>query len=281
MVKNNYPSRRQAKKQTNWFLVISSVLIAILLVVAGLYSVFGVSRTVQQTNGSSVTKSSKQATDATQSKDTKGLPDVSPKDWELLLVNRDNKSKELNPEIADVDGVSVDARIAKNVKQFLAAAQEIDPSYHLISGYRSVAYQTELYNSYVQQEMAADPSLTESQAEKKVQTYSQPPGASEHQTGLSIDISISSLGGDLVEEFGTTDAGKWVAKNGHKYGFIIRYPKGKEKVTGYSYEPWHIRYVGKDLAKYLYKNKLTMEEYYGYKLSEGEMSEITSDTVNP
>ena len=165
--KNNYPSRRQAKKQTNWFLVISSVLIAMLLIAAGLYSVFGVSRTVQQANGSSVTKSSKQATDATRSKDTKGLPDVSPKDWELLLVNRDNKSKELNPEIADVDGVSVDARIAKNVKQFLAAAQEIDPSYHLISGYRSVAYQTELYNSYVQQEMAADPSLTESQAEKK------------------------------------------------------------------------------------------------------------------
>ena len=88
--KNNYPSRRQAKKQTNWFLVISSVLIAMLLIAAGLYSVFGVSRTVQQTNGSSVTKSSKQATDATQSKDAKGLPDVSPKDWQLLLVNRDN-----------------------------------------------------------------------------------------------------------------------------------------------------------------------------------------------
>ena len=156
MVKNNYPSRRQAKKQTNWFLVISSVLIAVLLVAAGLYSVFGVNRTVQQTNRSSVIKGSKQATDVTQSKDTKGLPDVSPKDWELLLVNRDNKSKELNPEIVDVDGVSVDARIAKNVKEFLAAAQEIDPSYHLISGYRSVAYQTELYNSYVQQEMAAD-----------------------------------------------------------------------------------------------------------------------------
>ena len=151
MVKNSYPSRRQAKKQTNWFLVISGVLTAILLVTAGLYSVFGVSRTVQQTNGSSVTKNSKQITDSTQSKDTKGLPDVSPKDWKLLLVNRDNKSKELNPELANVYGVSVDARIAKNVEEFLATAQEINPSYHLISGYRSVAYQTELYNSYVQQ----------------------------------------------------------------------------------------------------------------------------------
>ena len=105
MVKNNYPSRRQAKKQTNWFLVISSVLIAVLLVAAGLYSVFGVSRTVQQTNGSSVTKSSKQATDATQSKDAKGLPDVSPKDWQLLLVNRDNKSKELEELISSTNDI--------------------------------------------------------------------------------------------------------------------------------------------------------------------------------
>ena len=223
MVKNSYPSRRQAKKQTNWFLVISGVLTAILLVTAGLYSVFGVSRTVQQTNGSSVTKNSKQITYSTQSKDTKGLPDVSPKDWELLLVNRDNKSKELNPEIADVDGVSVDARIAKkNVEEFLAAAQEINPSYHLISGYRSVAYQTELYNSYVQQEMADDPTLTESQAEKKVQTYSQPPGASEHQTGLAIDMSTV----DSLDEADPATVAK-VKKIAPKYGFVLRFPDGK------------------------------------------------------
>ena len=256
MVKNNYPSRRQAKKQTNWFLVISSVLIAVLLVAAGLYSVFGVSRTVQQTNGSSVTKSSKQATDATQSKDTKGLPDVSPKDWQLLLVNRDNKSKELNPEIADVDGVSVDARIAKNVKEFLAAAQEIDPSYHLISGYRSVAYQTELYNSYVQQEMAADPSLTESQAEKKVQTYSQPPGASEHQTGLAIDMSTV----DSLNEADPDTVAK-VKELAPKYGFVLRFPDGKTSSTGVGYEDWHFRYVGKESAEYMTEHNLTLEEY--------------------
>ena len=256
MVKNNYPSRRQAKKQTNWFLVISSVLIAMLLIAAGLYSVFGVSRTVQQANGSSVTKSSKQATDATRSKDTKGLPDVSPKDWQLLLVNRDNKSKELNPEIADVDGVSVDARIAKNVKEFLAAAQEIDPSYHLISGYRSVAYQTELYNSYVQQEMAADPSLTESQAEKKVQTYSQPPGASEHQTGLAIDMSTV----DSLNEADPDTVAK-VKKLAPKYGFVLRFPDGKTSSTGVGYEDWHFRYVGKESAEYMTEHNLTLEEY--------------------
>ena len=236
MVKNNYPSRRQAKKQTNWFLVISSVLIAVLLVAAGLYSVFGVSRTVQQTNGSSVMKSSKQATDATRSKD--------------------NKSKELNPEIADVDGVSVDARIAKNVKEFLAAAQEIDPSYHLISGYRSVAYQTELYNSYVQQEMAADPSLTESQAEKKVQTYSQPPGASEHQTGLAIDMSTV----DSLNEADPDTVAK-VKELAPKYGFVLRFPDGKTSSTGVGYEDWHFRYVGKESAEYMTEHNLTLEEY--------------------
>lgn len=256
MVKNSYPSRRQAKKQTNWFLVISGVLTAILLVTAGLYSVFGVSRTVQQTNGSSVTKNSKQITDSTQSKDTKGLPDVLPKDWKLLLVNRDNKSKELNPELVNVYGVSVDARIAKNVEEFLAAAQEINPSYHLISGYRSVAYQTELYNSYVQQEMADDPTLTESQAEKKVQTYSQPPGASEHQTGLAIDMSTV----DSLDEADPATVAK-VKKIAPKCGFVLRFPDGKTSSTGVGYEDWHFRYVGKESAEYMTAHNLTLEEY--------------------
>ena len=256
MATNKYPSRRQAKKQTNWFLIVSSVLIVVLLVVAGAYSLFGVHHTVQQTSGTSVTKSDKQTASATQSKDTKGLPDVSPKDWELLLVNRDNKSKELNPELANVYGVSVDARIAKNVEEFLAAAQEINPSYHLISGYRSVAYQTELYNSYVQQEMADDPTLTESQAEKKVQTYSQPPGASEHQTGLAIDMSTV----DSLDEADPATVAK-VKKIAPKYGFVLRFPDGKTSSTGVGYEDWHFRYVGKESAEYMTEHNLTLEEY--------------------
>ena len=159
---------------------------------------------------------------------------------------------------------------SKALEKMFEAAKEDGIYLYGVSGYRSYARQKTIYGNNINRK-----------GKNETNKASAKPGHSEHQTGLSIDISISSLGGDLVEEFGTTDAGKWVAKNGHKYGFIIRYPKGKEKVTGYSYEPWHIRYVGKDLAKYLYKNKLTMEEYYGYKLSEGEMSEITSDTVNP
>ena len=77
------------------------------------------------------------------------------------------------------------------------------------------------------------------------------PGSSEHQTGLTLDVSSESVGCALEESFGDTSDGKWLAKNCHKYGFIIRYPKDKTKITGYSYEPWHIRYVGRKLATYL------------------------------
>ena len=125
-----------------------------------------------------------------------------------------------------------------------------------LSGYRSVAYQTELYNSYVQQEMAADPTLTESQAEKKVQTYSQPPGASEHQTGLAIDMSTV----DSLNEADPDTVAK-VKKLAPKYGFVLRFPDGKTSSTGVGYEDWHFRYVGKESAEYMTEHNITLEEY--------------------
>lgn len=98
------------------------------------------------------------------------------------------------------------------------------------------------------------------------QIYSAMAGTSEHQTGLSIDISCASMQGMLTDKFGDTKEGKWVSENCYKYGFIVRYPKNKSNVTGYGYEPWHIRYVGNDLAKYLYEKNITLDEYYGYEL---------------
>lgn len=93
--------------------------------------------------------------------------------------------------------------------------------------------------------------------------YSAAPGKSEHQTGLAIDISCASEGFSLENTFANTPEGIWVAQNAHRFGFILRYPKEKEDITGYSYEPWHIRYVGTALAAYLYETGLTLEEYYG------------------
>ena len=86
------------------------------------------------------------------------------------------------------------------------------------------------------------------------------PGHSEHQTVLTMDVSSKSANNELELAFANTKEGKWLKENVHRAGFIIRYPKGKENITGYAYEPWHIRYVG-DIAESIYKDKLTLEEY--------------------
>ena len=93
-------------------------------------------------------------------------------------------------------------------------------------------------------------------------TYSARPGFSEHQLGYSIDLT----NGESVpfEEFHNTKEYEWLKDNAYKYGFILRYPKDKEYITGYIFEPWHIRYVGYDIAKYIYENNITYEEYYAY-----------------
>ena len=113
-----------------------------------------------------------------------------------------------------------------------------------ISGYRPYRSQKELY------ENAADA------------RYVAPPGASEHQTGLALDVSCAAADFELTEQFASTSEGRWLSKHAHLHGFILRYPKEKEKITGYAWEPWHIRYVTKSLALYLAITGLTLEEYH-------------------
>lgn len=186
----------------------------------------------------------------------KDLPNVSIDDWDLVLVNRDHPKEEMNPELVDINGISVDKRIADATAEFLAAAQAVNAQEHLISGYRSVAYQAELYQSYVSQEMANDPSLTQEAAEAIVQTHSQPAGSSEHQTGLAIDMStVDALNQSDVETV------KQVTALAPKYGFILRFPDGKQESTGVGYEDWHFRYVGKKSAAYISKHQISLEEY--------------------
>ncbi len=121
-----------------------------------------------------------------------------------------------------------------------------------VSGYRSYARQKEIYDRNIA-----------SRGQSATDAVSAKPGSSEHQTGLTIDVSAKSVNFRLDQSFGDTKEGKWLAENAHLYGFIIRYPYGKSSITGYSYEPWHIRFVGKTVATYLYENNLTLEEYYG------------------
>ncbi|WP_010676958.1 cell wall-binding repeat-containing protein [Bacillus timonensis] len=118
------------------------------------------------------------------------------------------------------------------------------------SGYRSYNTQRYLYNNYVSR-----------YGQKEANRFSAKPGQSEHQTGLAMDVTSKGVGFQLVERFGETKEGKWVANNAAKYGFIISYPKGKERLTGYMYEPWHIRYVGVEHAVFMDKYDLTLEQY--------------------
>lgn len=123
----------------------------------------------------------------------------------------------------------------------------------LSSGYRSYNYQTSLYSNYVKNEgqTAAD-------------TQSARPGHSEHQTGLAADIEPASRNCEVDQCFATTPEGKWLAANAYTYGFIIRYPADKVDVTGYEYEPWHIRYIGAPLATELHNQGIeTLEEFFG------------------
>ncbi len=154
------------------------------------------------------------------------------------------------------------------LERLFATATKQGLSLYAISGYRSYKRQNEIYNRNVQQRGAI-----------ATNAVSAVPGYSEHQSGLSMDVSCPSIQFRLNEAFSGTPEGLWLAKNSYRFGFIIRYPKGKSHLTGYSYEPWHIRFVGKELASLLYENNLTLEEYYNYKPKKNLVKHAASDMV--
>lgn len=140
----------------------------------------------------------------------------------------------------------VDPTANAALKKMFAAAKSDGLNLFVQSGFRSYATQKRIYNNYVSRDGVAE-----------ADRYSARPGHSEHQTGLAFDINKIDL------SFEGTPEAIWLAKNCHKYGFIIRYPKGKESITGYMYEPWHIRYLGVKTATAVYNSGLCLEEYLG------------------
>lgn len=182
---------------------------------------------------------------------------------QYVLVNKQNPLNPLDyrPEdlVADVvPTISSDSAEERSVRgiikpdlvQMFADAKNQNLSLVMNSGFRSSQKQAFYYNNYVRQS-----------GEAAANRFSAKPGYSEHQTGLSLDISYANRRCYLEECFGETEAGKWLAENAHKYGFILRYPKDKEEITGYQYEPWHFRYVGKEVATEIYEQQTTYEEY--------------------
>jgi D-alanyl-D-alanine carboxypeptidase len=141
---------------------------------------------------------------------------------------------------------------AEALEKLFAQADSEGIHFFGVSGYRSYGIQKAIFTYNVK---------TQGYAEAR--RYSAYPGTSEHQTGLSIDISAKSVGNQLEPKLGQTAEGKWLQAHCADFGFIIRYPNGKEAITGYAYEPWHIRYVGKKIAKEIMDQGLTLEEYFG------------------
>lgn len=176
-----------------------------------------------------------------------------------VLVNKNNK---LNKFYKPTDLVKLNQKYSNENKYLRKEAAKnfeklskdaLKDNYYIISvsTYRSYFYQQELFNYYLKEK-----------GEKYALKASAKPGHSEHQTGLAVDVMGSNKDYNKFDESKEFD---WMTNNSYKYGFILRYPKGKEYITGFKYEPWHYRYVGKDIAKYIYEHNITLEEYIKMK----------------
>lgn len=182
------------------------------------------------------------------------IPIISSK-FSILVNKNNNLDKDYVPDtkvpnIPYTTNCSVRYDIVDSVEKLFNDAKKEGFTLILASGYRSYDLQSSIYNNNLK-----------NKGQTWTSRFSAKPGQSEHQTGLAIDISSVSQGGGLYQSFGATDEGKWLEENCANYGFILRFLDGKEDITGYTYEPWHFRYVGVDVATYIMENNLTFEEY--------------------
>lgn len=163
----------------------------------------------------------------------------------ILIVNKQIKlPKDFNP--------GENPKAVRALNKMMTDAKKDNIQLYKISGFRSYQTQVQLFNNY----KARD-------GEKAANKYSSKPGHSEHQTGLSFDVGAQGSDKNLYRSFGKTKEGKWIKKHAADYGFIVRYGKYKENETGYQYEPWHLRYLGKDKAKQVKQSGKSLESYLG------------------
>lgn len=173
---------------------------------------------------------------------------LQPRDYHPKLVIPDVKLKG-SPR---AENMHVGAAMAPQLEALFAAAKAAGQPLMLSSGYRSYKYQVKVYNQQVKQ-----------YGQSKADDLSARPGYSEHQTGWAADVAPINGHCDLSECFGSTSAGRWLAASAYRYGFIIRYPEGKRAITGYDYEPWHIRYIGIAAATAMHQQGIsTLEEFF-------------------
>ena len=195
------------------------------------------------------------------------LPQIDVNSWEFILANPWNSIDAYLPSVANIEGIQLDARIIPAMQNFVADTRAQGLSVVLASGYRDYDTQSWLFQRKVAQYGDEDVAAT----------IVARPGTSEHQTGLAADIT------DQVYEYKNeslenTAMYQWMSQHCHEYGFIVRFPKGREDVTGIIYEPWHFRYVGVEAATYIMEHDITLEEFLSYyKDIEGPVASAGAD----
>lgn len=194
----------------------------------------------------------------------KSIHIVANPDSTLVLVNKYFKLPEhytpkqlVSVDVPFIDGGGSEKDKMQQVaaaalKRLFAAAQKDRVPLAGVSAYRSHQMQTRLFDYY-----------SGIDGKKKALKYSALPGTSEHETGLAIDVSGINGADAASTAFNTTREARWLAQNARNFGFIVRYPQGKEQITGYEYEAWHLRYVGVDAARTIAGKGITLEEYLG------------------
>ncbi|MGI5935631.1 MAG: D-alanyl-D-alanine carboxypeptidase family protein [Oscillospiraceae bacterium] len=189
------------------------------------------------------------------------LPDIDLNDWMYKLVNRDHPlSRSFAPNVTELEGGKYfDSRAVEYLKEFIAAAREQGLEVYLSEGYRTYSAQEYIFNGKASQIYWGGGTYEE--AVEKAKEIVAFPGTSEHQLGLAADIMDKKYTYKDPDVIGETETLKWMREHCAEYGFILRYPKDKEHITGFSYEPWHFRYVGKEAAAYIMETSICFEEF--------------------
>ena len=183
-------------------------------------------------------------------------------EWNLIVVNRWNELPEdYSVELTELsNGQKVDSRIYPYLQEMFDAARA-EGIYPIVrEGYRTAEEQQEILDDKIQTYIIQG--YSQSRAEKTAKEWVALPGTSEHQLGIAVDINADKSKCSNEEVYA------WLAENAYKYGFVLRYPPGKQKITGTSYEPWHYRYVGEEAAKEIYERGICLEEYFKQMIEE-------------
>ncbi|MEG3074114.1 MAG: D-alanyl-D-alanine carboxypeptidase family protein, partial [Ruthenibacterium sp.] len=262
--RSSAPRNKKPKKANQLPLILLLAVLVIAIIGIAIYAISGgLGKKKAPSSSVALPSSSVAASMAPSSTPLPPAPAVAPiprDEWYMKLANKQSPlSADFKVETEKtVDGIEVDARIRGAVNDMIAGAKEQGVKLKTVAGYRSYQRQENSYNNRVAEFVKAGKTKEEAQAAAAIITA--PPGASEHNLGLSVDMqSVASH--DYADTFKDSAEAKWLLDNAANYGFILRYPAGKEAVTGFDFEPWHYRYVGVEQAQKIKESGLTLEEY--------------------